>query len=197
MPSFWNQVKSVFQQAEQSSPTQPAIHEIISREVMREQAFERWKTTAAKERMLAWLQEQYRVFTGSGRQDEAVDFLDTPSTKGFVVHFFQTQYSKEEVIFFFDYLKELILELGYRSQISDRRIFSRKQWVETQERHYLKPRNNFTTGERINQKFGNITIELEFRDDAVRNLRLRATIYKDALYEEAHSFGALMMALDV
>lgn len=195
MPSFWNQVKSVFQQAEQSSPAQPAIHEVISREAASEVAYERWKNTAAKERMLAWLSEQHRVFKGRGRQDEAVDFLDTPSTKGFVVHFFQTQYSKEEVIFFFDYLKELILALNYRSQISDRRIFSRNQWVETQERHYLKPRNTFTAGEKIDQKFGNITLELEFRDDQVRNLRLRATIYKDALYEEADGFSALMAAL--
>ncbi len=195
MPSLWSQVKSIFQQAEASSPSQPAIHEIISREEASLPAYERWKNTFAKRRLLNWLVDQYAVFKTQGRLDEAVDFLDTPSTKGFVVHFSQTQYTKEEATYFFDYLKEVVLGLGYRSQISDRRIFSRSQWVETQERHYLKPRNSFVKDELIEQKFGNITIELELRDDRVRNLRFRATIYKDALYKDANTFPALMMAL--
>lgn len=195
MPSFWDQVKSIFQQAENSSPSQPLIHELISREENSLLDYERWKDTFAKRRLLDWLIDQYAVFKTNGRLDEAIDFLDTPSSKGFVLHFFQTKYSKEEATYFFDYLKELVLGLGYRSQISDRRVFSRNQWVETQERHYLKPRNSLVKDKLIEQKFGNITIELELRDDAVRNLRFRATIYQDALYKDADSFPSLMTAL--
>jgi hypothetical protein len=38
-------------------------------------------------------------------------------------------------------------------------------------------------------------IEFELRNDVPHNLRLRATIYQDKMYQEAGSFRALMMAL--
>ncbi|MEL6355873.1 MAG: hypothetical protein AAFQ37_02970 [Bacteroidota bacterium] len=195
MASFWDQVKSIFQRAEESSPSNPAVHEMIERSNKELAAYQDWKRTLARKRLLDWLIDQYAVFRGKGQLDEAINFLDTPSSKGFVIHFYQTHYSKQEITHFFDYLKERVLELNYRTQISDRRVFNRKDWIETQERHYLKPRNSYVEGEPIEQRFGNITIELELRNDQVRNLRLRATIYKDALYSDGESFRTLMMAL--
>ena len=132
-----------------------------------------------------------------------MSFLDTPSAKGFVIHFHRTAYSREEITHFFHYLKERILEFNYRTQISDRRIFSRKDWVETQERHYLKPRTRKQrmAGPQVRggleQQFGNLSVEFELRDDRPWNLRLRATTYQDALYAEPQSFRALMVALTV
>jgi hypothetical protein len=195
MASIWQQVKELFERAEDSSPAHPAIHELIERSAEDQLDYQQWKTTLSKQRLLDWLIDQYAVFLSDGRQDRAIDFLDTPSSKGFVMHFHETQYSEREITHFFDYLKERVQALNYRSDISDRRVFSRAQWVESQERHYLKPRNKYVENEAINQRFGNITIELEKRDDQVRNLRLRATIYKDALYQEAKTFPSLMMAL--
>lgn len=193
--TLWQKVKSLFDQAENSSPSHPAVHEMIERSQEELVDYDGWKKTLSSKRLLDWLIDQYAVFRGKGSTDLAIDFLDTPSTKGFVIHFSQTQYSKREITHFFDFLKERVKELNYRSDISDRRIFSRNDWVETQERHYLKPRNRYEEGEKMNQGFGNITIELELRDDRVRNLRLRATVYKDALYDEAESFRALIIAL--
>ncbi|MEL6143589.1 MAG: hypothetical protein AAFU67_18460, partial [Bacteroidota bacterium] len=169
MASFWDQVKSIFQRAEESSPSNPAVHEMIERSNKELAAYQDWKRTLARKRLLDWLIDQYAVFRGKGQLDEAINFLDTPSSKGFVIHFYQTHYSKQEITHFFDYLKERVLELNYRTQISDRRVFNRKDWIETQERHYLKPRNSYVEGEPIEQRFGNITIELELRNDQVRN----------------------------
>lgn len=195
MPNLWDQIKGLFNQVENSTPAHPTIHEMIERDEAELQDYEQWKKTLAKQRLLNWLMDQYAVFRNSGRLDTSIDFLNTPSSKGFVIHFHKTQYSKREITHFFHYLKERVQELEYRVQISDRRIFPRSTWIETQERHYLKPRNKYTEGKLINQRFGNITIELEQRNDVVYNLRLRATVYKDALYKDANSFPALMMAL--
>ncbi len=193
--SIWEQITALFRQAEESSPSAPAVHELITRDEEELAAYEQWKRTLSRHRLMDWLTDQYAVARGKGRQDEAIGFLDTPSTKGFVIHFHRVQYSPEEINHFFHYLQEQILALDYRSDISDRRIFSRKDWVETQERHYLKPRNTYEEGQLLNQGFGNITIELERRNDRPHNLRLRATAYQDALYAPSGSFGGLMMAL--
>lgn len=195
MSNFWDQIKAAFKSAEESNPNEPVIHELIERSERELLDYDRWKRTLARRRLLDWLVDQYAVFQMKGRLDKSIAFLDTPSSKGFVVHFHQTQYSKQEVVHFFDYLKERVLELNYRPQISDRRIFNRRDWVEMQERHYVKPRNTYEKGIEIDQRFGNIMIELEYRNDQVYNLRLRATRYSDSLYNEGESFRSLMVAL--
>ncbi|PPK88009.1 hypothetical protein CLV84_0972 [Neolewinella xylanilytica] len=201
MANFWQKITALFDSAEQSGPADPAVHEMIERDEAELQDYARWKRTLGRRRLLDWLTDQYAVQQTMGNGDRAVDFLDTPSSKGFVIHFSETQYTKPEITHFFHYLKERVLELNYRTQISDRRVYSRPDWVETQERHYLKPR---TRTQRLagpvergglEQKFGNITVELELRNDVPWNLRLRATTYQDALYGEPESFRALLMAL--
>jgi hypothetical protein len=47
----------------------------------------------------------------------------------------------------------------------------------------------------MDQVFGNIMIEFELRDELPHNLRLRATVYNDSLFEAKGSFGGLIMAL--
>jgi hypothetical protein len=200
MPSFWDRITALFEATEQSGPATPAVHEMLKRDEEELHDYDRWKQTLARRRLLDWLVDQYATFRSRGRTDGSVSFLDTPSSKGFVIHVHETQYRLDEIRHFFYYLKERILQLNYRTQISDRRIFTRNDWVETQERHYLKPR---TRKQRegapgrggLQQQFGNITVELELRDDVPHNLRLRVTTYQDSLYADAESFGALMMAL--
>ncbi|MEL7162057.1 MAG: hypothetical protein AAFN92_14975, partial [Bacteroidota bacterium] len=141
--SFWENITNLFRQAEVSTPANPAVHELIERSLEELTDYERWKTTLSSKRLLNWLVDQYAVFKSGGRQDESMGFLDTNSSKGFVIYFYQTQYTREEITHFFHYLKERVQSLNYRSDISDRRVFSRNDWVETIERHYLKPRARY------------------------------------------------------
>lgn len=194
--SFWSRIVNIFQQAEASSITAPTIHEIIERSPEEQAAYAQWLRTEGSQRILRWLMEQFALFRDGRRLDEAIGFLDTDSSRGFVIYLHQLHYSREEMTFFFDYLKSRVQQLDYRSDISDRRIFPRRDWIETRERHYLKPRIDLTEVP-INQRFGNITVEFELRDDIPHNLRLRATFYQDTLYQEANSFRALMAALEV
>lgn len=203
MANWWDKIVALFDSAEQSTPSNPAVHEVIERDGEELADYVDWKKTLARRRLMDWLTDQFAVFRAGGQVDEAISFLDTPSSKGFVIHFHRTNYNRREITHFFHYLRERVLEFDYRTQISDRRIFSRNDWVETQERHYLKPR---TLNQRhaaqpgrgeLEQRFGNITIEQELRNDQPWNLRLRATTYQDSLYREAESFRALMVALGV
>lgn len=192
--SFWNSVANIFRQAEASSPTEPTIHEMIARSPAELAAYEQWKRTAGSRRLLDWLSEQYEAFLKGGPQDEAMGFLNTNSSKGFVIYVGKTNYHREEMTHFFDFLKERILTLDYRSAISDRRIFPRRDWVETQERHYLKP-DVRPDAVPMDQRFGNIMIEYELRNDEPHNLRLRATVYSDSMYRAANNFGGLVTEL--
>lgn len=200
MDNLWNYFKNLFDKAEESSPSQPLIHEMISRTEAERKDYDYWKNTLVCRRLMDWVNDQYAVYrVAPGDTDEAVDFLDTPSSKGFVIHFHNTRYSKRDVTHFFDFLKEQVLALEYRSQISDLRTYNRSGWVETIERHYLKPgpriRKEPQDDGRFLQKYGNIMIELELRNDQVFNLRFRATSYKDSLFKEAQKFEELMQGI--
>lgn len=193
MAGLWKYLKGLFEETETSSPSNPAVHEMIERDPEEMRGYAAFAEGMVLRRMLNWIHDQYAIFRVTPRDtDRAVDFLDTPSSKGFVVHFHETQYSRREVIYFFDYLKERVLALNYRTQISDRRIFQRNTWVETVERHYLKPRSEQIEGQ-FEQLFGNIKIELELRGDQVHNLRFSATTYQDAQFREAQPFRELLV----
>lgn len=191
---FWDQIKNIFQSAEAGTPTAPTIHEMIERTEEEMTAYSHWKTTTGPRRLLDWLTNQYGRHRDQLRTDETIGFLDSPSSKGFVIYFGQMNYTREEITHFFHYLQERVQTLNYRNNISDRRIFPRHDWVETQERHYLKPRIKYNEV-KMDQSFGNIMIEFELRNDVPHNLRLRATVYNDSMFEAKGSFGALMMAL--
>ena len=194
MSSFWDQVRKLFQSAEESSPSNPVIHKMIERSEEQKTQFEDWQDSYVCQQLYNWLGDQYALFqTGNlNLLDDAIDFLNTPSTKGFVVHFHKTQYSPSDVMFFADSLKQRVLALKYRTQISDSRTFNKDRWVETIERHYLKPRPHFKPNEKFKQQFGNITVQHVLRNDQPHHVRLGATIYKDHMYEEAEDFQSLM-----
>jgi len=144
LSEFWKKIKSLFQESEQSSPSQPVIHQIIERSEADKIAFEKWKATLSSKRIIDWLYNQYAAFLSPNtKTDNAVAFLNTPSTKGFVVHFHQTQYREAEIVHLFDLLREKVLILNYNNYVSDIRTFNRPQWVESIQRHYLKPSLNF------------------------------------------------------
>lgn len=195
MSEFWKKIKSLFQESEQSSPSQPVIHQIIERSEADKIAFEKWKATLSSKRIIDWLYNQYAAFLSPNtKTDNAVAFLNTPSTKGFVVHFHQTQYREAEIVHLFDLLREKVLILNYNNYVSDIRTFNRPQWVESIQRHYLKPSLNFKKKEteKFNQGYGNIKIELEFRNEKVFNLRFSATTYQDHNFNKADEFKELM-----
>ncbi len=196
MADLWNRFKNLFQKAEESSPSNPLIHEVIERNEEEVEEYNRWKNSLIKRRLIDWINNQYATFlVDPDNIDEAVDFLVTPSSNGFVIHFYQTNYNLKEITHLFDYLKERVLSLNYKPYISDVRTYNRPEWVESVQRHYLKPRLNLQNIEKLDQEYGNITIEMLLRDEKVTNLKFRANHYTDQKYHEPGEFKELMVEL--
>ncbi len=195
MGEFWDNIKKLFQTAEASTPSQPVIHEVIERDEVFNIEFENWKQKLAKQRILDWLKAEYSSFLiENENRDKAVAFLNTASANGFVIHFHQTKYQKKEIVFLFDYFKEKVKLLNYKSYLSDTRTYNRPAWVERVDKHYLKPPTNLKKPEAGNfdQGYGNITIELTYRNDKIWNLKFQAVNYNDRMYKKAEPFKDLM-----
>lgn len=197
MSGFWQRLFNLQQAVENSSPSVPAIHELIQRSEEDQAAYQEWRDSYVLKQLRQWIRDEYHHYLqkGKSRASGNVDFLKIPSSQGFIAHFRQTNYSRQEATFFFDFLKERVKTLNYRTQISDTRTYSRSSWIETVERHYLKPRLEIIEGKKMDQQFGNITIELEIRDEVVHHLRLRATHYQDFNFLPVQDFKDLMTVL--
>ncbi len=202
MSKLWNYFKNLFQEAEKSSAQQPLIHELIERTAEEKAEYEQWKKMLVCRRLCSWLNDQYASYLVDPEDlDEAIYFLETPSAKGFVIYFRNTQYSRRDCTFLLDYLKERVLALNYRTYVSDTRTYTNDQWVENLQRHYLKPRIHGQVKSQAEQKtllpqyFGNITIELMSRNEQVWNLKFSAVSYRDRMYQEVQEFKDLMTEL--
>lgn len=198
MSNFWDQIKNLFRSVEESSSQRPAIHEMLERSETELADYQQWHETLSKRRLLDWVRESHLNFMVEGEsRDQAIDFLNTPSAKGFVLHIYKTRYRKREISHFFDYLKERVLALGYRISLSDTQTYNKKDWVEQVDRHYLKPPTDLRNPGRgkFDQGFGNISIELVYRNDQLQLLKFKATTYSDHMYQEAKEFSDLMKQL--
>ena len=213
--TWWEQIKGVFAGAESSTAAEPVTHEVLTRHKDRREAYARWREGVVAEGMRQWLREAYEHYLRHGEPpSRAVDFLDTSSSKGFVIHFGELQYSRGEAENFQLLLRERVLapvalpdgtkEKRYRTQVADAKTYTKAGTTERTDRYYLKPRlvlhedpaiaaaPDGHTADQFGQGFGNILIELVLRNDEPYRLRFSATIYHDRVYQKAESFGALM-----
>jgi len=197
MGSLWEKVVNLFDSAASSSAQQPAIHEIIVRSSAEQMALENFQGNHVHSGLLDWVKDQFEVSRKNNKDlDGGIHFLNTPSSKGFLIDFKNTNYTKSEIISFFDDLKFRVLNFEYKSYVSDTRTYSKFHYVENIQRHYLKPRisaEEMTNG--INQRFGNINIELLSRNDVIWHLKFSATIYDDHNYKTGQDFSTLITML--
>ena len=198
---LWQYMKDLFKAEQESNPKKPFIQEPLERDEVAVQSYDLWKRTLAKQRFLDWLNIQYATFVMSDETaiDTAIDFLNTPSAKGFVIHFDEQMHNRGDFIHLFDYLQERVLEMNYKKYMSDIRTYNKTRndntWVDTIQRHYLKPRFKVLEDNTFDQRFGNIKIELFYRNDRIRNLQFSATRYSDRSYAEGNTFNDLMREL--
>ncbi len=198
---LWNYVKDLFKAEEESSKLKPFIQEPLERSEEAMKAYELWKRTLSKVQLLEWLNAQYALFQMSGESeiDRTIDFLNTPSAKGFVIHYDNQLHNHKDFLHLFDYLKERVLTMNYKKYMSDVKIYNQtrnnQNYVESIQRHYLKPRFVIKEDNTFDQLFGNIKIELLLKNEVIKNLQFSATRYHDRNFTEADTFNNLMREL--
>ncbi len=178
--------KNVFEQQEKANV--PVVQEIIERDDYFLTSYNNWKSRKA---YLEWNETLFRemnAFRDRGEKHRDIWFMNSGATAALL-----WKRSGQGVLFYFDYLKERVLSLGYRSYMSDRKSYVRKGYAEYIERHYLKPKLHFQQGAtKVEQLYGNITIECIKHNDEVQQLKFMCTNYRDHNYSEALDFYDLM-----
>lgn len=168
------------------------LNDIINRSESYGKRYQDWLAISA-EKCFDELETSYQEkLLNQENSGVSVHLLHSKYSNGIAISYDERFCSKEEFSFLFDHIADKINQLEvYRKVNSDFIIKEKKTFVETKEKHYLKP---FTSKKEaiVDQQFGNILIEHILIDDKPNHITLMANIYSDSLYRKAKEFETLM-----
>ncbi|MCS6967165.1 MAG: hypothetical protein RMJ44_02105 [Cytophagales bacterium] len=145
-----------------------------------------WQNSGAHHRLAYQFWEAWQLKKNQQLADFQVHILKINGSNG-IAFTYHPQIGPEPFQFFFDYLRDKTLQIGYQLYTSDRRIYLRSHYTETVEKHYLKPPIDLRVenGKFLpcNQLYGNVLIEYVQIDDQPSFIRLMAHYYQDSLYQ--------------
>lgn len=182
--------------------TIPLIKENLKRSEKEGLEFQIWSSSGDAKYWFARIYESYyRKRQGMPSQDIEVHLFGSAASNGIAITYTNAMSSKQ-FRFLFDKFKESVLELPYPYKLytSDRAHYERNNYVETIEKHYLKPvygtnnevQSELKTDGQLPQFYGNILIEYIQIDGEPSFIRLLANIYSDRLFLNALPFEELI-----
>ncbi|MEP4534638.1 MAG: hypothetical protein ABJ004_16220 [Cyclobacteriaceae bacterium] len=183
--TFFDQVyKKLFT----SKSTGLILHEVLKRNNSYMDGYTLWKESNIPDQMLQNIAESLQLKKDGILKKPNVHQFSSDLNNGFAVTY-DPSMDKSHFKFLFDLLAEKVQELGYKISVGDLMVTGKKTYVESKEKYYLKNRISDTTP--IDQKYGNVIIELISIDDEPSFIRLMAQAYSDRLYKEPENFDDL------
>ncbi|MFC4872675.1 hypothetical protein [Negadavirga shengliensis] len=159
---------------------------VVSEEYLNE--VDLWMDSGEGRDALAKVYQNYHLKKAGIPCEPEVHILRSPYANGFALNCQKTMTGKIFSNLFFAFGQRM-LALGYRKVSLDRKMQEISDQVKVTEKLYFKP--DFVTprhSDKINQLFGNVTIEKVYIDDKPDFLKVLVTVYSDRLYDEARPF---------
>lgn len=166
----------------------PILHEVLKRSQFFIDQYSLWKASELSKNLLQDISESLRLKNEGIIKSPQVHAFSGNYSNGIAISY-NSDIDKNHFRYLFDLLSEKVQALDYRVSISDSIVTEKNQYIETKEKHYLKIKPDNKTP--IDQKYGNIIIELILIDDVPSFIRLMAHAYNDRLYAKPEKFENL------
>lgn len=149
---------------------------------------ELWRDSSEGQEIFEHVYKNYHLKKAGVNCHPEVHILTSPYANGFALSCHPPLNEKIFSYLFFAFGQRM-LDLGYRKVSLDRRIREVNDQVHVTEKLYFKPSYNIEPiSGKINQLFGNVTIEKIYVDNEPNFLKVLVTVYSDHLYHEALPF---------
>jgi hypothetical protein len=148
-----------------------------------------WVVSEEGRSILSLIEKNYHFKTSGMNNHPEVHILNSPYANGFAVSYDSPLNEKTFSYLFFAFGKR-VLDLGYNQVSLDRKIEEVNDLVKTTEKQYFKPPlSNVDFSQKIDQLFGNISVEKVSINDKPSFLKVLVTVYSDHLYQDAKPFN--------
>lgn len=137
--------------------------------------------------MLRKLREERRKAVEKGHANRNLQIYESPQSNGFYFNA-GTGFSTAEFRILLTLFGEITQGLGYTVQTADRKMTEVETGVRTTERIYLKPRLGTAFEPPVDQRYGNVHLELALVNEQPSYLKVMAHVYMDRNYHPPQSF---------
>lgn len=147
-----------------------------------------WIDSPEGKNTIALIAKNYHFKTSGMNSQPEVHILKSPYANGFAVSFEDPLTEEIFSNLFFAFGKRIV-DLGYSRVSLDRKIEDVNDKVRTTEKQYYKPPlSNADFSKKIDQLYGNVSVEKVSINDKPSYLKVLVTVYSDHLYQDANSF---------
>ncbi|WP_373496073.1 hypothetical protein [Aquiflexum sp.] len=154
-----------------------------------------WMVSDEGEALMQLVSKNYHFKTSGMNSHPEVHILKSPYANGFAISY-ESPFSEKTFSQLFFAFGRRMLDLGYQRVSLDRKIEEIQENVRTTEKQYFKPPlNKVDFTEKIDQLFGNVSIEKVSINDKPNFLKVLVTVYSDHLYLEARPFDLFIEEL--
>lgn len=165
-----------------------SIKENFKQSDIDKEAVEQWTLSEEGESLISLVSKNYYFKKSGINASPEVHILNSPYANGFAVSYDSPLDEKTFSYLFFAFGKR-VLDLGYKQVSLDRKIEEINENVRTTEKQYFKPPlSSADLSEKIDQRFGNVSVEKVSINDKPSYLKILVTVYSDRLYQDAKPF---------
>ncbi|MEM9324652.1 MAG: hypothetical protein AAGA85_03315 [Bacteroidota bacterium] len=185
--SFFDQV---YEKLFPKGNTQPVtVQKVLHRNERYMEEYSEWQTKR-RALIIKTINNSLQLSRKEIEQNPPVHLLSSKGSNGFALGYSEI-YTSSELQFLLDWFAEKVLaNFRYKRANADITIVEKGKQVETIEKYYLKPKNDFDPP--IDQQFGNILIENSLMDNQPNYLKFMANTYSDRNYTEARNLDELI-----
>lgn len=192
MSSIFDSIKKLFTQ---QTASQPFVKGPIVRSENYLIQFKKWQEANGFFHFQALLRQHFAIAVSDALPSDVFLFVENQQMSGILMYEMPTAFTIEQQ-FILDFCAQQIKKLGYVRQLADVRMNDKNDYVEKIERYYFKLRpsvNDFNGSKTLApQLFGNILLELSFKNDVFLYFKLQANYYTDSKYAKPERFHNLI-----
>jgi hypothetical protein len=185
-------LKKIFASKKYASqhPSIPIISEKIDRSNAFINAYIDWCNSGKRNNILLQIRKDFNESITQNKKIKGLSILISPYADGIILHK-NYRIKEKELIYLFDYFKEACIKNAYTLYVSDRKITEENNSIKTKDKHYLKPKLNYSEPP-LSQLYGNVIIELVYTNNEFEYLKFMTNKYSDRLYQNPLPFEDLM-----
>jgi len=169
-----------------------SVHEVLKRSTQFLKSYNTWRTSDRATEELAQIKQSYQNKLLNMKPSIDIEIYRSPYANGLIIYPVLDKKSLS-VRFLMEYIREILENEGYRLVHADRKTMENGKDVKAIEKYYLKPPVSATIP--IDQLFGNVILELNYKNNNPSRFKMIANIYSDRLYNEARTFEDLITLL--
>jgi hypothetical protein len=167
-------------------------NEVLKRSQHDFDSYEDWYASEVSGKILDQIFRAYHLKKTDIKDPIPIALLQSDKANGFAIANCSSLLDSDYKMLL-EHFKKQILAIGYRQSGSNRKVTAEDDRVTTKEFYYLKPPIQMEPP--IDQRYGNISLELILHDEKPHYLKLMASIYSDRLYSDPESFSDLVEIL--